>query len=129
MTLVVSLVATEVRIGTDILVKSFVGYGLFEPALDHSTLDRFELWVFRHCPDLFFNEVLRLVDRLCPEGRYSVDSKGGWDFRFPARLCRDCPLWNKCRGPTGKGLNALNSPPKLSHVINSATRSSLYPQN
>ena len=67
--LALSLRATEVRIDTDILVKSFVGYGLFEPALDHSTLDRFELWVFRHCPNLFFNEVIRFVDQLCPEDR------------------------------------------------------------
>jgi transposase len=67
-----SLRATEARLDTDLLVKSFVGYGLFESPPDHSTLDRFELWVFRYCPDLFFNEVMRLVDQLCPEDRHRL---------------------------------------------------------
>jgi hypothetical protein len=40
----------------------------------------------------------------CPNGQttahcYQTEGKGGFDFRFPVRLCRDCPLWDKCRGP------------------------------
>jgi hypothetical protein len=43
----------------------------------------------------------------CPNGhttthRYLTEGKGGADFRFPANLCRDCPLWNPCRGPDRK---------------------------
>jgi hypothetical protein len=43
----------------------------------------------------------------CPNGlttarRYLTEGKGGADFRFPAKLCRDCPLWDKCRGPDSK---------------------------
>jgi hypothetical protein len=64
-----SLRQTEEQIDNHILIKWFVGYGLFEPPPDHSTLDRFELWLFRHHPRLFFDEVIRLVDRLCPEDR------------------------------------------------------------
>ena len=60
---------TEELIDNNILVKWFVGYNLFEAPLDHSTLNRFELWVFRHQPHLFFDEVIRLIDRLCPEDR------------------------------------------------------------
>jgi hypothetical protein len=60
---------TEELIDNHILVKWFVGYSLFETPPDHSYLNRFELWVFRHCPRLFFDEVIRLIDHLCPEDR------------------------------------------------------------
>jgi Transposase domain (DUF772)/Transposase DDE domain len=60
---------TEELIDNHILVKCFVGYSLFEAPPDHSYLNRFELWVFRHCPRLFFDEVIRLIDQLCPEDR------------------------------------------------------------
>jgi hypothetical protein len=60
---------TEELIDNHILVKWFVGYSLFEDPADHSYLNRFELWVFQHCPRLFFDEVIRLIDQLCPEDR------------------------------------------------------------
>jgi transposase len=40
--------------------------------------------------------------------RYLHPSNGGVQFRFPAKLCRDCPLWNQCRGPNGKKSAARN---------------------
>ena len=67
-----SLRQTEEQIDNNILSKWFVGYGLFETPPDHSTLDRFELWLFRHHPRLFFDEVIRLIDHLCPEDRARV---------------------------------------------------------
>jgi hypothetical protein len=63
---------TEELIDNHILIKWFVGYHLFEAPLDHSYLNRFELWVFRNCPRLFFDEVIRLIDQLCPEDRARV---------------------------------------------------------
>ena len=53
---------TEELIDNHLLVKWFVGYSLFETPPDHSYLNRFELWVFRHCPRLFFDEVIRLEE-------------------------------------------------------------------
>ena len=67
-----SLRQTEELIDNHILIKWFVGYQMFEPPLDHSTLNRFELWVFRTCPRLFFDEVIRLIDQLCPEDRTRI---------------------------------------------------------
>lgn len=64
-----SLRQSEEQIDNNILIKWFVGYSLFETPLDHSTLDRFELWLFRHHPRLFFDEIIRLIDHLCPEDR------------------------------------------------------------
>jgi hypothetical protein len=60
---------TEELIDNHLLVKWFVGYSLFEAPPDHSYLNRFERWVFEHCPRLFFDEVIRLIDQLCPEDR------------------------------------------------------------
>lgn len=60
---------TEEWIDCHLLAKWFVGYGLFESPPDHTTLQRFELWVLEHRPHLFFNEILRQVDALCPEDR------------------------------------------------------------
>jgi len=63
---------TEELIDNHFLVKWFVGYSLFAEPLDHTTLHRFEVWVFRCCPRLFFDEVLRLIDQLCPEDRARI---------------------------------------------------------
>ena len=62
----------EELIDNHILIKWFVGYHLFEDPLDHSYLNRFEQWVFRNCPRLFFDEVIRLIDQLCPEDRARI---------------------------------------------------------
>jgi hypothetical protein len=67
-----SLRQTEELIDNHILIKWFVGYQMFEPPLDHSYLNRFEVWVFRTCPRLFFDEVIRLIDQLCPEDRTRI---------------------------------------------------------
>jgi len=57
---------TEEKIDRDLLVKWFVGYGLFESPPDHTTLQRFEMWVLNQRPDLFFNDTLRQIDHLDP---------------------------------------------------------------
>jgi hypothetical protein len=67
-----SLRQTEELIDNHLLIKWFVGYPLFSDPPDHSTLNRFELWLFRTCPSLFFNEVIKLIDQLCPEDRARV---------------------------------------------------------
>lgn len=63
---------TEELIDNHLLIKWFVGYNLFEAPPDHTTLNRFELWLFRSCPRLFFDEVIRLIDQLCPEDRARI---------------------------------------------------------
>ena len=63
---------TEELIDNHILLKWFVGYHLFEAPVDHSYLNRFEQWVFHNCPRLFFDEVIGLIDQLCPEDRARI---------------------------------------------------------
>lgn len=61
---------TEEKIDRDLLVKWFVGYGLFQSPPDHTTLQRFEIWLLNHQPHLFFNDTLGQIDELDPgDGR------------------------------------------------------------
>ena len=64
-----SLRELEVEIQTNLLVKWFVGYSLFESGPDHSTLERFEQWVIAHQARTFFDAVLRQIDQDYPEER------------------------------------------------------------
>ncbi len=53
----------------DLLVRWFVGYGLLEGVADHTTLWRFEDWVLRRQPRVFFDEILSQIDAAFPEER------------------------------------------------------------
>lgn len=57
---------SEEKIDRDLLVKWFVGYGLFEDPPDHTTLQRFEVWVLNDQPELFFVETLSQIKVLDP---------------------------------------------------------------
>jgi len=95
---------TEELIDNHLLVKWFVGYSLFETPPDHSYLNRFELWVFRHCPRLFFDEVIRLIDQLCPEDRQRLQIVD--TFGMHARAANTC-LIDLLRTMAGKILCLL----------------------
>jgi Transposase domain (DUF772) len=60
---------SEELIDNHLLYKQFVGYDLFDPPPDHTTLCRFELWVLENQPDLFFDEILKQIYRLYPAER------------------------------------------------------------
>jgi len=64
-----SLRELEYTIRTNLVIRWFVGYGLFERTPDHSTLERFEQWVIEHQHRTFFDEVLRQIDADFPEQR------------------------------------------------------------
>lgn len=64
-----SLRQLEHAIHWNLLVKWFVGYAVFEAGPDHSTLERFEQWVYTHHPRAIFDEVLTQIDRDFPEER------------------------------------------------------------
>jgi Transposase domain (DUF772) len=59
----------EFQLRFNLLVKWFCDYAVFERGPDHSTLDRFELWVGTHQPRTFFDEVLRQIDAHFPGER------------------------------------------------------------
>lgn len=62
-----SLRELEVRLYTDLLARWFVGYGLFDSLPDHTTLQRFEVWVAQHQKRTCFEEVLRQIEADYPD--------------------------------------------------------------
>ena len=60
---------TAEELGTHLLLRWFVGYGLHEQTLSYSTLRRFEEWVKQNQVRLFFDEILRMVDAEFPQER------------------------------------------------------------
>ena len=58
---------TEEKIDRDLLVKWFVGYSLFAQPPDHTTLQRFEIWLLNHQPHLFFDNILNQIKGVDPQ--------------------------------------------------------------
>jgi transposase-like protein DUF772 len=59
----------ECQIHFNLLVKWFVGYAVFEPGPDPSTLERFELWMCQHQHRTCFDEMLHQIDARFPHER------------------------------------------------------------
>jgi hypothetical protein len=59
----------EFQIRYNLVVKWFVGYGVFDAGPDHTTLNRFETWVCEHQHRSYFDQVLRQIDTDFPEER------------------------------------------------------------
>jgi hypothetical protein len=64
-----SLRDLEWQIRFNLVVKWFVGYPIADLGPDHSTLERFELWVCFKQHRTFFDETLRQIDGQFPEER------------------------------------------------------------
>jgi len=59
----------EWQLRFNLIVKWFVGYRIFDAGPDHATLERFEQWVAEHQHRVFFDAVLRQIDRDFPQER------------------------------------------------------------
>jgi len=90
-----SLRALEERLNTDLLVRWYVGYGLFECTPDHATLGRFEYWVLSHHRRVYFDSVLRQIYTMNPEQRQQAQI--GDTFAMQANAARMGPvvLWRQ----------------------------------
>jgi len=64
-----SLRETEFHVRYNLLIKSFVGYAVFEEGPDHTTISRFENYLILHHPRLFFDTVLKQIDEAFPDDR------------------------------------------------------------
>ena len=62
----------EGSLQTNLLMRWFVGYRLFDSVLDYTTLERFEVWVCQHQHRILFDEVLRQIDRDFPDESQAV---------------------------------------------------------
>ncbi|MFQ5596148.1 MAG: transposase [Anaerolineae bacterium] len=59
----------EFQIRFNLLVKWFVGYAIFAAGPDHTTLERFEVWVEEHQHRTYFDAILHQIDADFPEER------------------------------------------------------------
>jgi len=62
-----SLRGLEERLYSDMIIRWFVGYSLFETPPDHTTLERFELWLRNHHRTGIFDEILRQIRNDYPD--------------------------------------------------------------
>ena len=67
-----SLRRLEERLRNDMLVRWFVGYGLHQATPDHTTLHRFETYLYREFPSLFFTTLLKQIDATIDDGHDKV---------------------------------------------------------
>lgn len=59
----------EFQIRFNLIVKCFVGYPIFAAGPDHTTLERFDVWVCKHQHRTFFDDILCQIDAHFPEDR------------------------------------------------------------
>lgn len=59
----------EFQLRFNLIIKWFVGYPIFAAGPDHTTLERFEVWVEEHQHRVYFDEILRQIDADFPEER------------------------------------------------------------
>ena len=64
-----SLRQIEIQTRYNLVIKWFVGYGIFAAGPDHSTLSRFEQWVTENQRRSYFDESLHQIDQDFPEDR------------------------------------------------------------
>ena len=57
----------EHRLYSDMLVRWFVGLSAFEEVPDHSTLERFDLWVRTNHRNIYHRTVLKQIDDMFPQ--------------------------------------------------------------
>jgi IS5 family transposase len=81
-----SLRQLEERLRCDMLFRWFVGYGLHEATPDHTTLHRFEVYLYREHPRLFFDTVLTQIDASGDDGHDQVQIGDTFALRANAAL-------------------------------------------
>jgi hypothetical protein len=90
-----SLRVLEERLNTDLLVRWYVGYGLFERTPDHATLGRFEYWVLTQKQRVYFDSVLRQIYTLYPEQRQQAQIGDTYAMRANAARMSPVVLWRQ----------------------------------
>ena len=81
-----SLRDLEERLRNDMLVRWFVGYGLHQPTPDHTTLQRFEAYLYREHPSLFFDSLLKQIDATFDDGHDKIQIGDTFALRANAAL-------------------------------------------
>lgn len=81
-----SLRQLERQLRYDLLLRWFVGYGLHQETPDHTTLSRFEAYLYKQHPSLFFSHVLGQIDATVADGHEQVQIADTFALRANAAL-------------------------------------------
>lgn len=81
-----SLRQLEERLRYDMLIRWFVGYGLHQEIPDHTTLHRFEAYLYQQHPGLFFSHLLNQIDATLADGHEQVQIADTFALRANAAL-------------------------------------------
>lgn len=127
-----SLRDLEKRLNTDLMVRWYTGYGLFETTPDHATLGRFENWVLTHHPRVFFDSVLAQIYVEYPEQCQKTQIGDTYAMQANATQQGSVTIWRRLSlraleaalddlsevGQIVSGLNWVDlfGPPKEKHV-------------
>lgn len=82
-----SLRDLEANLQMNLLMKWFVGLGLLDPVPDHSTLERFEVWLDQQQHRTLFDEALQQIDQSLPASGPNVQI--GDTFAMRARAAEE----------------------------------------
>jgi len=132
-----SLRGLEERLNTDLLVRWYVGYGLFECTPDHATLGRFEYWVLTQNQRVYFDSVLRQIYAMDPKQRQQAQIGDTYAMQANAARMGPVVLWRQLSkrvleaalddvsdvGSIVSGLNWVNlfGPPQEKHPAHLTT--------
>lgn len=81
-----SLRTLEERLRNDMLIRWFVGYGLHQATPDHTTLHRFEAYLYQEHPGLFFTSLLKQIDATIDDGHDKIQIADTFALRANAAL-------------------------------------------
>lgn len=81
-----SLRDLEERLRNDMLARWFVGYDLHQLTPDHTTLHRFEAYLYREHPSLFFDSLLEQIDATMDDGHDQIQLADTFALRANAAL-------------------------------------------
>jgi IS5 family transposase len=85
-----SLRELEERLNTDLLVRWYVGYEIFDSTPDHATLGRFEFWVLTQHRRVYFDSILGQIYEQYPKQRQQVQI--GDTYAMQANAARQGPV-------------------------------------
>jgi transposase len=85
----------EVRAQVEALTQGATQVIALLPDLEKRS-DRFPPSAFRLSPD---GATLTCPNGVISAKRFLSENREGCDFRFTAKMCRGCPLWDRCRDP------------------------------
>lgn len=102
------------QVAYDLRCKWFAGYGVFDGTPDYTTIDRFEQYVMKTCPRIYFDEILNGIEKKYPErAKPKVQIGDTFAMRADASVMSDILLVRRlCEKLLSAAVEAGHVPPE-----------------